>query len=156
MTNWGLGPGGTGATALSATGVSLLGGGVLPAEKLTLVRTRGVLDLFLNTAASANDGFFGAMGIGIASDAAFDAGIVSLPTPLSESIWDGWLYHTFFSVHASINSGGTASHQRVEVDSKAMRITSEENVIYAAIEVVEIGVATMDVFFESRMLFKLA
>ena len=39
-----------------------------------------------------------------------------------------------------------------EVDSKAMRKFPSEFSLYAAIEVVEIGVAELDVFFDSRVL----
>ena len=80
--------------------------------------------------------------------------------PLTEQQWDGWLYWTPFSLHAltaTIGEGVNApgAYQRIVVDSKAMRKIAVEEGFYAALEVTEIGVATMHGFFDSRMLFAL-
>jgi hypothetical protein len=104
---------------------------------------------------SAGDGYQGAMGIGLASSAAFTAGIGSLPTPITEAAWDGWLWHRFFSVHGGVADGSTnAGSYQIEVDSKAMRKVSDEMTIFMAGEFTEIGTALMSVFFDSRMLLK--
>ena len=136
-------------------------------DGLTLVRTRGDLNLFLTSATTAGDGFHGAFGIAVASAAAVLAGIASVPTPITEEEWDGWLYHRYFSLFAGgtiaaataaqqqdqVNSSSAALH--IEVDSRAMRKVETDMTIYAAIEVVELGAAGMDWAFNSRSLFKL-
>ena len=146
-------------TSGAASQSVFLGSGTIPTlDGLTLVRTRGLLDIFLDGAPSSDgDGYFGAMGIGIVSDAAFAAGITAVPTPITESFWDGWLYHTFLSIHAMDITFGNqaAAHQRVEVDSKAMRKIAVGETLMAVLEVVEIGTATFNVFWDSRSLVKL-
>jgi len=168
---WGVGPNtGTDGTeqTISAAGVfSATAGALVLADGATLVRTRGELVLNLLSTTSAGDGFIGAFGIGVATSQAFGAGAASMPAPVTEDDWDGWLYHRFFSITAGgILDTGVASARlqvmaagaslRVEVDSKAMRKTPQNMTIFAAIEVVEAGAATMAWFFNSRLLFKLA
>ena len=156
--DWGEGPGGTGITNITASGAAILGDGVVTVQnELTILRTRGLLDVVLLGAATANgDGYVGAVGIGVFTDPAFTAGIVSMPTPITNVTWNGWLWHQFISVHDNDISGeSSADKQRqYEVDSKAMRKFDSEMVIAAVIEVVEIGGAALTVFFDSRMLFQ--
>ena len=153
---WEVGAGGSAVTTLSATGSAFLGSVVQPVgEKLTVLRTRGLFEMFLAaTGASDGDGFFGAIGIGVASAAAVAVGIGSVPTPVTEAGWDGWLYHRFVGAHnPDITFGGSpAVLDRFEVDSKAMRKFDPFENLYAAIEVVEIGTATLHAFFDSRIL----
>ncbi len=170
-TSWAVGPetGVSGAAqSLSATGSIGFTTGVVPTVSgLTLVRLRGEFLIGLQTAGSIGDGFHGAMGIGIASNAAFAAGIASLPTPLDEEEWNGWLYHRYFSLFANgiITTAGASlsssqSHDvmaalRVEVDSKAMRKLNVEETMYGAIQVIEVGVSIVQFAFNSRTLVKL-
>jgi len=123
-----------------------------------LVRTRGLLDVFLDGVPTADgDGYFGAFAIGIVTDPAIAIGITAVPTPITEQSWDGWLYHTFISVHTMDVTFGNmgAAHHRIEVDSKAMRKFPVEMTMFAVLEVVEIGTATLNAFWDSRVLFKL-
>ena len=143
--------------------------GALAAEDgLTLVRTRGEFVAFLSATGSALDGFHGAFGIAVVANAAFVAGVGSLPTPITEENWDGWLYHRYFSLQAGdqlavataatqLNqSNATNAALRVEVDSKAMRKLETDMVIYACVEVIAFGVsAQMQWSFNSRSLVKL-
>ena len=156
LTNWGLGPGGTAAAALASSSAQILGGSIQFADAGTVVRIRGQFDAFLNSSTSAGDGFQGAVGIGIATLAAFTAGIGSLPTPITEAAWDGWMWHQFFGIHEGGPDEGQSNtgEYHVAIDSKAMRKVSDEIVIYAAIEVVEIGTGVMQAHFDSRMLLK--
>ena len=162
QTSWDLGPGGTVATTINATGSQIVGGFIVPqtaVEGLTIVRMRGAIALYLTLATSVNDGFQGAFGIGIATLAGVTAGIGSIPTPITEQDSDSWLYWTPVSIHGpvvsstSLESGPTS--QRIEVDSKAMRKFPGEMAIYAALQMVEAGTATGQLFFDSRALFKL-
>ena len=84
--DWGAGPGGTAPLAVTNDVSAILGAGVqTTGGELTLLRTRGILDLFITGAPNADgDGYFGAVGIAVASDQAFTAGIASLPSLLSE------------------------------------------------------------------------
>ena len=96
------------------------------------------------------------MGICKVTAQAQSVGITAIPGPISEMNWDGWLWHQFISLHdADANvASGASSFQRVDIDSKAMRIFDPEDVIVAMLEVTEIGTAEMDVFLDIRMLFK--
>jgi len=155
--DWGFGTGGTGLTTIDSSSSAILGAGVqTTGSELTLLRTRGIVDLFLRGGVNApGDGFFGAVGIAIASDQAFTAGVASLPTPLSEASANVWLWHQYLSVHGEATDVGEASsNQRIEIDSKAMRKFDANQVMYCCIEVVEIGTAELNVFMDSRILFQ--
>jgi len=160
--SWFNGPGGTAVTQLTATGSSLMGSTVTPAagqEDGTIVRTRGLFDAFIEqTPAADGDGYFGAVGIGVASLAAVSAGIGSLPTPITEISWDGWLWHSFFSVHVPdiAFAPSSASQQRIEIDSKAMRKFETLMSVYMAVEIVETGGAILNLRGFTRQLCKLA
>jgi len=154
-------------TVASSTAV-LIGSGVSPtADGSTVVRLRGELLLFLTGANSNLEGFTGAFGIGICNLPAFIAGIGSVPTPITEEDDNNWLYHRYLSITAAGVIDGTASTDqdaissvsgalRIEVDSKAMRKMDTDKSLYAAIEVAEVGTATLQVFFNSRVLVKLS
>ena len=114
--------------------------------------------MFLDSATSNGDGFQGAFGIGIATSAAVAAGISAVPTPIGEQGNENWLFWHVISLHAaeaSEASFGTETVQDVPVDSKGMRKFDDGMSLYAAIEVVEIGAASVSMFFDSRVLLKL-
>ena len=172
LTSWEDGPGGTTVSATQTgpnsfflgSGVSLVAG----VAKLTVVRIRGEALFQLATADALGSGFSGAFGIGIASLSAVTAGVGSVPTPITEAEADNWLYHRFFSLRAcaaivaadavkeASNLAVAGGVLRFEVDSKAMRIISDEDSLYAICEIVEDGVATSIFDFNSRMLVKLS
>ena len=158
LTEWGLGPGGTGVTNLVGTGSAILGSGVAFTAKTTVIRIRGLFSITLQIATSLGDGFFGAVGIAMVQTPAFTAGIASLPTPVTEANSDAWLWHSYFDVRRAIDPGSNGSgFQRIVVDSKAMRKAEGfENTIYAAVELTEVGAADVDIFFDSRLLGKLS
>jgi len=155
--SWDEGPGSTAATAISTSSATILGSGALAVnDGQTILRTRGLLALTMLTAGSLGDGFFGAFGIGIVTEQAFSIGITAMPAPVAEADWDGWLYHTFVDVRTGLNPGANASSfQKLMVDSKAMRKINQGETIFAALEVVEVGVATLDAHFDSRVLVAL-
>ena len=162
---WGIGPGASVVVAApSASQANIMGAGVVLVneEKATIVRIWGSLSAFLTTASAAGDGFHCAMGIGLVTDQAFAAGVASLPTPLDESDWDGWMYHRFFDVHtpfATLTESGVVNGVTAiefEVDTKAMRKWVENMTVVAVLDSVEQGTASMNVFFDSRMLLKLS
>ena len=109
--------------------------------------------MHLTTSASINDGFVAAIGIGVASENQFGMGIAAVEHPIDNANWDGWMYHKFFGVHGTISTpaNGQTSVQ-FDVDTKAMRKLPAGDAVFAAIQIVEIGTATADIFFDSRML----
>jgi len=135
-------------------------------DGITLVRTRGSAMFQLESATSGLDGFAGAIGIGVATSAAVTAGAASVPTPITEQAWDGWLYWNRLDLRAASVMGSAAASdidilnsvtavQRFDIDSKAMRKLRVDDSIYCAIEVTEVGTAVMSWRIDSRMLFKL-
>ena len=155
---WFEGPGSQAFTSVTASTSNLLGAGLIVPKGNTLLRTRGELSLFNISVTTDGDGFIGAFGIGIASVEAFTAGIVSLLKPLEHIDSSNWLYHKMLTVQSlgteSINVG--IRSRFIEVDSKAMRKMDTDFILYAVLEVIEVGAVTMQVGFQSRMLFALA
>ena len=158
-TGWEEGVGGSAITTLTASGSSVLGSALaIGTDGVTMIRTRGFLEMFLTAATTAGDGFTGAIGIGKSTTQAFAVGITALPVPVTDADWDGWLYHQFFSVHSAsaLQAFTTPSSViRMPVESKGMRKAGLDDVFFAVIEVTEIGVSSLSVFFDTRMLFKL-
>ena len=136
-------------------------------DGLTIVRTRGDLNLILQTADGGASGFHGAFGIGIFNfNAVNTGGISSLLTPLADENWDGWLYHRYFSLFPGAAVAAAASQDtdqvnattaalHIEVDSKAMRKTQQDDSVVAILDVVEVGVCAMRWAFNCRQLLKL-
>ena len=168
LTDWALGPGSSVTTNFSSSTSSILGSGVTPTtDKLTIVRTRGELTAFLNTASALDNGFACAVGIGIVTNAAFAIGATAVPDPIDDAEWDGWLYHRFFNLISPTAISNTAITDadsvgivsnvvRFEVDSKAMRKQDLEETLMAVVQAVEVGTATMSVQFNSRTLVMLS
>ena len=163
-TDWSDGPGASDGTnlQLTASGQSGVGVGQTPiGEEVTIIRTRGILSLSLGLATSANDGFWGALGIGITTVQAFtDVGITALPIPLDDVFWDGWLYHTFFDIRSSVASStanaGVNGMMVLPIDSKASRKLQLNEVVFMVVQVVETGTAVVNIHAATRMLLKLA
>jgi len=106
----------------------------------------------------ADDGFHGALGIGIVTDDAFAIGVTAVPDPIDDMEWDGWLYHRFWDIHSRgtfSNDDGHINAVSFEVDSKAMRKMTEGDTLFAIVQVVEAATATGSIWFDSRALFKL-
>jgi len=146
------------AQAISASGAVIFGtAAAAQNDGLTVVRLRGVFAARITASSGASAGFFGAIGIAKATAAAIAAGVASVPTPMTEGGWDGWLYHHFIHVFAQSATLGDSDQEvlRLIVDSKAMRKLSIDESLYGALEVTEVGTASMDVNFDSRVLTKL-
>ncbi len=164
-TTWTLGPGGDDIATLDVVAVSsstqfVMGSGIIPTiPELTLVRTRGMLELVLTAATAAGDGFNWACGLCVVSDDAFTvAGINAIPKPFDDADWGGWLWHRFGMLHSPEAFGGTetaSANQLIEIDSKAMRKIGANEVMAAIFQSGEEGTAVMDVRIVTRALFKL-
>jgi len=160
-TAWDAGTGGTASTPVNSSAAAFIGSGLnVLVDGITAVRIRGYLKMELHVVSGILSGFSGAFGIGKTSLAAFTAGIASVPTPITEQGQENWLYWQPFNVNAisaTIADGVNANAVVFEtvIDSKAMRKMDVGDVLYAAIETVEVGTATMDVWHDSRILAKL-
>jgi len=158
---WGVGPNAQGQISSVTNSVVWTNGVVLLLDvESTIVRIRGDMLLRITAAAAAGDGFSGAVGMGIVNSQAFAAGIVSMPTPVTEADWPGWMYHRFFNIKAptgTLADGANADAivQRLEIDSKAMRKIGTEEVFFGAIQFVEVGTSTIVWDADTRILLKL-
>jgi len=170
LTSWEIGAqtGVDGASqAVSSTSSTLAAGGAVSTEDgLTLIRTRGELNLFLTTSDAAGNGFHGAFALGLFNENAFLTGISSILRPLDDEAYDGWFYHRYFSLFSGGPIAAAASQDndmvnptsaalRIEVDSKAMRKLPEDQTIVGVLQVIELGTASMEWAFNSRTLVKL-
>ncbi len=161
QTSWSVGPGSSVSVQSISGGSALIGAGAQSQiDGLTLVRLRGELLIVMRSAATLGDSMVGAFGIGIVQAPAFTAGITAVPTPITEIADENWIYHQFFNLFAAavpVEAGNAGSSMiRVQVDSKAMRKFDSDRVLYAAIELVEVGAVVIETFFDSRILSKLA
>ena len=160
-TGWEVGVGDIDAIlTVTAPSVSIIGDGViLASDGFTLIRTRGIIQLITTSNDIALGGFTGAFGICKVTRDAFDVGVTAVPDPVADSTWDGWLWHTFFSLlqgsvfSAQVSAG--SGNMQIVIDSKAMRKAAENEVFILVGEFLESGVASMSVVADTRMLFKL-
>ena len=162
QTSWELGPGSGAATALSGSTPAFMGLAITPAiDAITWMRCRGYFSIYLTLATAANDGFTGAVGIGLASLAAVMAGIGSVPTPITELTSENWLWHHMFSIKGAQQftaGGGPGTEQQgtviqIPIDSKAMRKLDTSLAVYAAIELgTEVGTAAAIAHLQTRIL----
>ena len=148
--------------SISADGLVVWSNGssIVNEPQATLVRTRGYVNIVLKTSGGVSNGFAGALGIALFTTEAFAAGAASMFDPQIEADWDGWLWHQFFDVRtatATIADGANANtiSQRIEIDSKAMRKQTVDQVLVGLVGVVESGVATMSLNADTRCLYKL-
>ena len=159
---WGAGPNAI-AQAVSSDGKALSTNGVILTgeAKATIIRIRGHCHLTMGTLNAIGAGFRGAIGLGVVTDDAFVAGAASVPGPLTDSDWDGWMYHQYFDVRAvtaSVADGVNALSvsQRWDIDTKAMRKLSDNQVLAMVIDVVEAGICSMEWNADTRILLKLS
>ncbi len=123
----------------------------------TLARVHGIMRVGLSSATSVGDGFRGAIGFGKVQDEAFQAGVGSVPSPLTEVAWDGWFYHQFFDVRAQsaieaeILSSNFAFEEHV-IDVKSMRKVDDQENFIVVIEATETGAAVGQLVVRTRAL----
>jgi len=126
---------------------------------VTLIRTRGTLQVYLEAVAAALDGFPWAFGLIVVSQEAFAAGAASIPGPLSDGAQDWWFFHQYgfsFAPNATLSNSEGSMNRTVEVDSKSMRkLHVGQNLVGVFETGTEVGTAVVRVSFDCRMLFKL-
>jgi len=158
-TGWEEGPGGLASqSSLTASGDLIIGAGAAATQDgLTLVRTRGIVQLVQASASATNEGFFGAVGICIVSSDAFAIGVTAIPKPLDDMLWDGWLWHQFFDLRiaGAFTAANSNNAITLPIDSKAMRKFGENDTIVMVGDFTEQGTATLHVAADTRLLLKL-
>ncbi len=160
LTDWGFGVDMLNAS-LTASG-KLLGTTSLTVGAMqTIVRIRGLISLGIEAAGAISQGFAGAAGIALVNSDAFAAGTGSIPGPQSDANWDNWMWHSYFDVRtitATIADGVNAQavHQRIEIDSKAMRKWDPAETLVLMVEATETGVSSLRVNCDTRILLKAA
>ena len=161
-TQWVLGPGGddpafdTISSGVSAT--IIFGTGITPTvPALTLVRLRGMFQIRLQTADASGAGFTYTLGIGIVTSDAFAIGVTAIPDPFDDADWGGWIWHQFGVIKApsEVLDLNQIPAQTIEIDSKAMRKFSNNETMFAAVQVAEVATATMSAELVTRALVKL-
>ena len=125
-------------------------------SKVTWLRIRGLFSIQQTVATAINDGFFGAVAIGVASTAAIAAGVGSVPTPITEMDYD-WMWHQFFDIRQITSTEGDGANSkvssfRVDIDSKSMRKMGPSQSMFGVIELVEQGTASWFAEADTRVL----
>ena len=161
-TAWSVGPNAILQSAASAPSQLFTNGVALSAsDNVTIGRLRGEAMVYLSAGSTAISGYDGAFGIGIVSAEAFAAGAASCPDANVDADDDIWLYHQFFHVKITDATAGDLGQnavskvQRFTVDSKAMRKVNADQVIFGSFGAIEVGAATVNFDFDSRLLFLL-
>ena len=163
QTGWSIGPGQGPGIQITAAGSTLwvLGSQALVAG-LTTIRIRGMLTVNLAVTTSVGDGFDSVMaGICIVSENAFNAGIGSVPTPIQDISWDGWMWHMILGRFRGASTTEVARAPmeagRFVIDSKAMRKIKSTDVLIGVLEAgTETGTSTLEFSADTRILDKLA
>jgi len=121
----------------------------------TILRTRGQVYAQLDSGA-VDERVMVAVGIAVVSDPAALAGVGAIPTPDTEGSYD-WLWHGFLSVSSGAEGAvvNDSQHDRLEIDSKAMRkIGSSDTLVFAAEICATVDqTGTVDLMYATRILF---
>ena len=119
---------------------------------LTIVRTRGYFNIAL-VAATASDIICGAFGIIMVSENAFNAGIASVPGPMTDSGEDWFVWEPIVLQHLATDphevDGRTAQFRHF--DSRGMRKSKTSEVAAVVVELISIvGGQTIDLGYSFR------
>ena len=160
QTNWFFLSAATTAINGSAVLVASLNAAGLAKRPFTVVRTHLMVYL-RNDQLGASELVIAGVGMAVVSEQSSAVGVTAVPTPLTEEAWDGWLYHRYFALFANSLTeseflGSDGATLETEIDSKAMRKLQIDQAIFMAIEVAEVGTATMFWSANTRTLVKLA
>ena len=100
----------------------------------TLIRTRGMFAWASDQDAAVEDQI-GAIGIGIVTAQAEGVGVTAVPHPDTDSGWNGWLWHSYFSTRMLVGSSiGLLLSSSIVIDSKAMRKVGDEERLVVVVQ----------------------
>ena len=161
-TSWIIGPDQALIASFTSAGSRLWSLGVQTGlDANTIVRIHGEYTLSLSAVTSIGDHFAAVgLGIGLCTDEAFAAGVASVPGPLTDHDWDGWMWHSLHGMFRGVETTevqrGPMEAVREKIDSKAMRKFDEGMTVFGAVELgTETGAVTLDFTVRTRMLIKL-
>ena len=98
-------------------------------------RIRGQVIAHMGGVSASTDSATAAWGIGVLPGTPTPTS-ATIPGPLTEASWDGWLAHGFMQLFAPLifTAPGSQSWQRTEIDSKGMRRLNVDDVMFVAFE----------------------
>ena len=161
ISDWGLGPQDTGDQSITGNTTVLWNMSTTPANNITVVRTRGNFHVWLEAGGGTiGDGFAGAAGIYMMTEDAFAVGATAALDPVTDASSDMWIWHHFFDIRAisvtlgdGVNAG--SAHQRIVIDSKAMRKDFDpDRVMVGVCQFIETGASAASFAADTRQLFK--
>ena len=122
-------------------------------ESLTIIRTRGMVSVQLNSYASDLVPV-GAIGMAVVSSEALVAGITAIPEPFNDADWGGWFVWRSFAYRFEFGdgTGSQLASWSMEIDSKAMRKVTPNT---ALVVIAESQATAFSVFDGTRHLFKM-
>ncbi len=126
------------STLLSNAAVffSSLNVAALALRPFTVVRVRGLLTVKSDQIANIEQGNIAA-GIAVVSDQAVAVGVTAMPTPVTESGSDLWMFHQFltfgFVISSAVGIAAPGITQMV-IDNKAMRKVAEGEDLVTLVE----------------------
>jgi len=106
---------------------------------------------------TADNEAFGAIGVGIVSGEAFDAGVGSVPTPITEGGDRIWMYHSMFATlsRATASPGNNnIVASSIVIDNKSMRKIGPNDVLIWVVQS-GAGLGTARMYWDQRHLFLL-
>ena len=118
-----------------AAGTSILDQTATDDQPVTIIRTRGMLNVISDTVV-ASEQPFGAFGLAVVSDQAVAIGVTAIPTPYTDADSDLWFVHGYFAAPTAFGTsvGFANVSMNVEFDSKAMRRMSQDETVVVVIE----------------------
>jgi len=141
--------------AATPTLLATLNAGALGLRPFTVVRTH-LLFQVISDQVAASEIIQGALGMQVVTETAAAAGVASLPTPLTETDADFFVYQPWFNALTILSAVGfeesTGQGASWTVDSKSMRKVGTDDDVAVTIENRALG---YDVSLEGRMLVKL-
>jgi len=156
-TSWGVGARGT--LQVAADTINLFSSTVVALEDgLTIVRTRGELNLTLSAASVASDGWPQiAVGLCIVSENAAGVGVTAIPDPIADIGWDGWFWYWTGSLFQSDVQPDGSGSARIVVDSKAMRKFKGTDVVVGVLSALgELQTSVFQATLNTRTLVKIS
>ena len=116
-------------TQAALANVTLLEGA---GQDATVLRSRGDL-IIQGVPDAASDREIAAFGIGIVQANALAIGGTSLPSPVGDIGWDGWLWHRFVALEGNPLTAADPQaillNRIIEIDSKAMRRLPQDSAV---------------------------
>jgi len=126
------------ATAIGSFGARQTGAAA------TLVRTRGAMQALVTNSGISDNVIEVVLGIIVVSLEAFNAGIASIPTPLSdpERAWIVWQPLAVTAISANPDQGAFGTFAQVAVDSRGMRKVKFDDIFVAVFEGFQLSATT--------------